>query len=51
MAAGAGFGLTSMQQRIRGIGGHVELQSSPGEGTSVSVRVPAIVDQNEEAGR
>lgn len=51
VAAGAGFGLTSMQQRIRGIGGHVELQSSPGEGTSVSVRVPAIVDQNEEAGR
>ena len=41
-AAPNGFGLTSMRQRIRGIGGHVEVQSAPGEGTSVSVRVPAI---------
>lgn len=40
--AGTGFGLTSMRQRIRGIGGHVEVQSTPGEGTSVSARVPAI---------
>ncbi|MGW4202644.1 ATP-binding protein [Streptomyces sp. NPDC004726] len=39
---GTGFGLTSMRQRIRGVGGHVEVQSAPGEGTSVSVRVPAI---------
>jgi signal transduction histidine kinase len=39
---GAGFGLTSMRQRIRGVGGHVEVQSAPGEGTSVSARVPAI---------
>ncbi|NED96351.1 sensor histidine kinase [Phytoactinopolyspora alkaliphila] len=37
-----GFGLTSMRQRIRGIGGHLEVQSAPGEGTSVSARVPAI---------
>ncbi|NEB40295.1 sensor histidine kinase [Streptomyces sp. SID14515] len=40
--AGTGFGLTSMRQRIRGVGGHLEVQSAPGEGTSVSVRVPAI---------
>lgn len=40
--AGTGFGLTSMRQRIRGVGGHVEVQSAPGEGTSVSARVPAI---------
>lgn len=39
---GVGFGLTSMRQRIRGVGGHVEVQSAPGEGTSVSARVPAI---------
>lgn len=39
---GTGFGLTSMRQRIRGVGGHVEVQSPPGEGTSVSARVPAI---------
>jgi signal transduction histidine kinase len=41
-AESAGFGLTSMRQRIRGVGGHVEVQSAPGEGTSVSARVPAI---------
>jgi signal transduction histidine kinase len=39
---GTGFGLTSMRQRVRGVGGHVEVQSTPGEGTSVSARVPAI---------
>ncbi|WLS44740.1 sensor histidine kinase [Micromonospora profundi] len=39
---GTGFGLTSMRQRIRGVGGHVEVQSAAGEGTSVSARVPAI---------
>ncbi|MEV0394974.1 sensor histidine kinase [Polymorphospora rubra] len=39
---GTGFGLTSMRQRIRGVGGHVVVQSAPGEGTSVSARVPAI---------
>jgi len=40
--AGTGFGLTSMRQRVRGVGGHVEVQSAPGEGTAVSARVPAI---------
>ncbi|MBT2879536.1 sensor histidine kinase [Streptomyces albidoflavus] len=39
---GTGFGLTSMRQRIRGVGGHVEVHGAPGEGTSVSARVPAI---------
>ncbi|MFJ7417551.1 sensor histidine kinase [Streptomyces uncialis] len=39
---GTGFGLTSMRQRVRGVGGHIEVQSAPGEGTSVSARVPAI---------
>lgn len=37
-----GFGLTSMRQHIRGVGGHVEVQSASGEGTSVGARVPAI---------
>ncbi|MGO1704073.1 MAG: sensor histidine kinase, partial [Candidatus Corynebacterium faecigallinarum] len=37
-----GFGLTSMRQRIRGVGGHVEVDGAPGEGVSISVRVPAI---------
>ncbi|TDC02023.1 sensor histidine kinase [Micromonospora fluostatini] len=37
-----GFGLTSMAQRVRGVGGVMEIESAPGEGTAVSVRVPAI---------
>jgi len=32
-----------MRQRIRGVGGYLEVESAPGEGTSVSARVPAIV--------
>ncbi|WP_051297945.1 sensor histidine kinase [Brevibacterium album] len=39
---GEGFGLTSMRQRIRGIGGHVDVHGAENEGTSVSARVPAI---------
>lgn len=54
-ALGTGFGLTSMRQRIRGVGGHLEVQSAPGEGTSVSARVPAIAPggprAKEETGR
>lgn len=46
---GVGFGLTSMRQRIRGVGGYVEVQSAPGEGTSVSARVPAIAPGGTQA--
>lgn len=37
-----GFGLKSMRQRIRGIGGTVEIESSRGDGTAVSAAVPVI---------
>lgn len=37
-----GFGLRSMRQRIRGIGGTVEIESDEGEGTAISATVPAI---------
>jgi signal transduction histidine kinase len=40
---GRGFGLSSMTQRIRSVGGTVEIESTPGEGTAVSASVPAIV--------
>jgi signal transduction histidine kinase len=39
---GQGFGLTSMTQRVRGVGGELEIESTAGEGTAISVRVPAI---------
>jgi signal transduction histidine kinase len=34
-----GFGLTSMRQRAGAIGGEWQIQSTPGEGTRVSVRM------------
>jgi len=39
---GRGFGLNSMRQRIRGIGGAVTVESAPGEGTTISASVPMI---------
>jgi signal transduction histidine kinase len=38
-----GFGLNSMRQRIRSVGGTMEIESAPGEGTAISVSVPAIL--------
>ncbi|QYC40050.1 Sensor histidine kinase LiaS [Nonomuraea coxensis DSM 45129] len=37
-----GFGLSSMRQRLRGVGGSLEVESTPGEGTAVSATVPAL---------
>ncbi|MFB4286258.1 sensor histidine kinase [Nonomuraea sp. ATR24] len=37
-----GFGLSSMRQRVRGVGGSLEFETTPGEGTAVSATVPAI---------
>ncbi|WP_326549415.1 sensor histidine kinase [Micromonospora sp. NBC_01813] len=37
-----GFGLRSMVQRVRSVGGAMEIESGPAEGTAISVRVPAI---------
>ncbi|MEV0613510.1 sensor histidine kinase [Nonomuraea sp. NPDC050404] len=39
---GAGFGLTAMRQRVVRLAGNVEVESAPGQGTAVSVTVPAI---------
>jgi signal transduction histidine kinase len=37
---GRGLGLTSMQERVRLVGGMIEIQSKPMGGTTVHVRVP-----------
>ena len=39
----AGLGLLGMQERAALIGGKVEIESSPGNGTTVYVRVPVSV--------
>ena len=36
-----GFGLTSMKERAEGMGGVLVLRSTPGQGTTVEVRVPS----------
>ena len=39
--SGVGFGLFSIREQIERLGGTVEIASAPGEGTSVSLGVPA----------
>jgi len=37
------FGLQAMSQRLRQVGGDLEIESVPGSGTAINARVPAIV--------
>lgn len=37
-----GFGLDGMRQRVRGVGGTLEIESAPGHGTAVAATVPPI---------
>jgi len=41
-AAGGGFGLIAMRQRVTRLAGQLEIESEPGEGTAVSASLPAI---------
>jgi signal transduction histidine kinase len=36
----AGVGLSAMRERVKGLGGKIEVRSPPGEGTKVTVRIP-----------
>ncbi|GLZ13387.1 two-component sensor histidine kinase [Actinomadura sp. NBRC 104425] len=40
-AAGRGFGLRGMRERVMQVGGRLEVDSAPGEGTVLTVEVPA----------
>lgn len=40
MAETGGFGLVSMRERARELGGSLRLESFPGEGTVVNVELP-----------
>jgi len=49
--ATSGLGLASMRQRVRSVGGSIEIDSSPMAGTRVEVRVPLREqDANDKAG-
>ena len=39
-ADGTGYGLPSLRERVAGLGGSLEVESAPGEGTVVAVRLP-----------
>ena len=46
-ATGGGFGMTSMRERVKLIGGQIEVRSAPGLGTRVEVQVPYQQDQEQ----
>ncbi len=46
-AVRADIGLQSMRERTESVGGHVEIDSAPGRGTRVRVRVPLEADRRE----
>jgi signal transduction histidine kinase len=39
---GGGFGLIAMRQRVEGLDGTLEIESEPGEGTTIAACIPAI---------
>ncbi|GAA2379247.1 sensor histidine kinase [Nonomuraea africana] len=49
-AGGAGFGLTAMRQRVVRLAGDVEVESAPGQGTAISVTIPAIPAVTDQEG-
>ena len=42
-----GFGLFSVRERLKLMGGHLEIRSAPGEGTHVTVHAPAPHDSDQ----
>ena len=38
-----GLGLLGMRQRVEAVGGSIQVESSPGQGTTIFVRVPSCV--------
>ena len=44
-----GFGLLSMRERATGVGGMLSVQSAPGQGTTITARVPLRTAPNGRA--
>ncbi len=40
-ARGSGYGLAAMRERARGVGGTLTVESAPGEGTALCLRIPS----------
>ncbi|MGX8883630.1 ATP-binding protein [Methylovorus sp. SPW-M1] len=47
--APSGFGLAGMRERVEGLGGKLDVQSAPGEGTTIMVSIP-VINQQELSG-
>lgn len=45
---GSGFGLTSLRARVEALHGSLEIQSAPGEGTVVAIRLPLPAAKEEQ---
>jgi len=45
---GSGYGIRSLQQRVKALNGSLELESAPGEGTVVAVRLPLAENPGKE---
>ncbi|MGH9591371.1 MAG: ATP-binding protein, partial [Terracidiphilus sp.] len=43
------FGVTGMRERAEAIGGTLEIESAPGEGTMVRLRASALAEMREHA--
>ena len=39
---GSGYGLKSLQERVTALAGSLDVESSPGEGTVVAIRLPLV---------
>ena len=46
-AAGGGLGLRAMQERATQLGGHLTIESAPGEGTTIAVELPTVMPGTE----
>jgi signal transduction histidine kinase len=44
--ARAGMGLTNMRERVATLGGSIEVQSTPGQGTTIHITVPFLLPQS-----
>jgi putative PEP-CTERM system histidine kinase len=45
-AAGMGIGAHQAREYVRSLGGHVDVQSSPGQGTRFAITLPALMGQD-----
>lgn len=48
---GSGYGLAAMRRRLVQVGGSLEIESAPGDGTTLSARVPALYRAQEGSDR